>query len=207
MNKYNNQPLEQAFQAKINTSKRTYQQGRGGSSRGRFPGRGRGRFSPNGGRGRGRKDFSSHQNSGNSNDECFVCGKSGHESKDCWWKCTRCKIPNHSDKDCWFKKKEERSDAHEAANFSQADEENKLFCSMSTKEELGRSWYLDSGCSNHVTGNEKEFHILENYSSHIELGDGNQVKIDGKGAVAVHTNRGKTFILMFITLHVFLRIC
>lgn len=37
--------------------------------------------------------------------------------------------------------------------------------------------------------------IDKNYSSHVELGDGKQVKIEGKGVVAVHTSEGnKKFI-------------
>lgn len=96
VSKYNTQPLEQVFQAKANIPKKNFQQGRGGSSLGQSPNRGRGKNFPNGGRGRGRKEFSSQQKSGNSNSECFVCQKPGHESKNCWWKCTRCKIPNHS---------------------------------------------------------------------------------------------------------------
>lgn len=191
VSKYNTQPLEQVLQAKANIPKKNFQQGRGGSSRGQSPNRGRGRNFPNGGRGRGRKDFSSQQKSGNSDSECFVCQKPGHESKNCWWKCTRCKVPNHSDRDCWYKKNQESGEKQQAANFTVEDEENKLFISVMDVEKTSPTWYLDSGCSNHLTGNQSEFQKLESYASYVELGDGKQVKIEGKGAVAVHTNRGK----------------
>lgn len=36
------------------------------------------------------------QNSSNFYSHNIVCKKSGHESEDCYFKCTRCKTPNHS---------------------------------------------------------------------------------------------------------------
>ena len=60
----------------------------------------------------------------------------------------------------------------------------------------GEIWFLDSGCSNHVIGNQIIFEELnKNYSSHAELGDGKHVKIEGNGVIAVHTSQGnKQFI-------------
>ena len=31
--------------------------------------------------------------------QCIICKKSGHESKNCYFRCTKCKIPNHSQRD------------------------------------------------------------------------------------------------------------
>jgi len=116
--------------------------------------------------------------------------KSGHESKDCRFRCTRCKIPNHSSRDCWHKKKED-DERIRGINFSAEDDANKLFSTMINDKKSGEIWFLDSGCSNHVTGNQTIFEELnKNYSSHVELGDGKHVKIEGKGVIAVHTSQG-----------------
>jgi hypothetical protein len=46
------------------------------------------------------------------------------------------------------------------------------------KEE--KVWYLDSGCSHHITGDRSSFDTLdEEFSSHVELGDNKRVEIKG----------------------------
>jgi hypothetical protein len=57
------------------------------------------------------------------------------------------------------------------------------------KEE--KVWYLDSGCSHHITGDRSSFDTLdEEFSSHVELGDNKKVEIKGQGDVAIHLNEG-----------------
>ncbi|KAL0442100.1 UNVERIFIED_CONTAM: hypothetical protein Sradi_0148900 [Sesamum radiatum] len=52
-------------------------------------------------------------------------------------------------------------------------------------------WYLDSGCSNHMTGNRDIFEKLDpNVSSQIILSDGSQRSAKGKGTIAIHTKEG-----------------
>ncbi|PNX79108.1 copia-type polyprotein, partial [Trifolium pratense] len=108
VNRYNNQPLENVFQAKMNIRSSNPQQGRWDSFRGQPSNRGHGRHSGNRGRGRGRGE----RRQGNQN----------------------------------------------------------IF------EELNK-----------------------NYSSHVELGDGNHVKIEGKGVVAVHTSEGEHIVTVLQT--------
>lgn len=198
VSKYNNQPMEHAFQAKEDNSRNSKpeQKGRENSFRGQINSRNCGRNFQSRGRGRGRSDSLWQQTFGNSNSYCLICRKAGHESKNCYFRCTRCKNFNHSDKDCWYKEKEENQKGKKIVNFSTKNDDNKLFFSTMSDKKSSEIWYLDSGCSNHLTGNQSAFEELDkDYSSHVELGDGKQVKIEGKGIIAVHTSGGnKQFI-------------
>ncbi|XP_057449943.1 uncharacterized protein LOC130741148 [Lotus japonicus] len=76
------------------------------------------------------------------------------------------------------------------------DETYKLFLSVTDDIKSGEKWYLDSGCSNHVTGNQNAFEVLDkNFSSVVELGDGKEVKIQGKGVIAIHTSEGNKKVI------------
>ena len=47
-------------------------------------------------------------------------------------------------------------------------------------------WYLDSGCSRHMTGNKSLFTKLEKWKGGlVTFGDGNKGKIRGKGSVSI----------------------
>ncbi|KAG6494320.1 hypothetical protein ZIOFF_049344 [Zingiber officinale] len=95
----------------------------------------------------------------------------------------------HVSLDCWYKEKGENQKEKKVVNFLAEDDNNKLFFSTMDDEKSGEIWYLDSGCNNHLTGNLSAFEeLVKNYSSHVELGDGKQVKIEGKGVIAVHTS-------------------
>ena len=53
-------------------------------------------------------------------------------------------------------------------------------------------WFLDSGCSNHMTGNIAMFSMLdENVKSHVTLGIDGNISITGKGIVNVLTKKGE----------------
>ena len=52
-------------------------------------------------------------------------------------------------------------------------------------------WYLDSGCSNHMSGNREIFSKLDDsYRSNITLGNNNTVDVAAKGAMDVQTKEG-----------------
>ena len=53
-------------------------------------------------------------------------------------------------------------------------------------------WFLDSECSNHMTGNIAMFSMLdENVKSQVTLGTDNKVSVTGKGIVNVLTKKGE----------------
>ncbi|KAG6487750.1 hypothetical protein ZIOFF_056351 [Zingiber officinale] len=57
---------------------------------------------------------------------------------------------------------------------------------------MNEVWFLDSGCSNHVTGNKEHFVEIDNsYNSLLELGDSKKLKIEGKGVVAIKAANGE----------------
>ncbi|KAG6486736.1 hypothetical protein ZIOFF_055315 [Zingiber officinale] len=129
------------------------------------------------------------QNSDN-NGGCIICQKTNHVSKDCFHKCKRCKIPNHSQRDCWFQNKEKNKGKEEAKFSNETKEEILLYSSANQPSKS--VWYLDSGCSNHMTGNRDTFVKLDpNITSQIILGDGSRKSGKGKGDIAVQTKEGK----------------
>ena len=77
---------------------------------------------------------------------------------------------------------------------------NNLFLSYD-KDENGTKdiWYLDSGCSNHMSGNKKLFSTMDGiFKSKIKLGDDKALEVVAKRAMEVHTKKG---IKSVITLH------
>lgn len=62
---------------------------------------------------------------------------------------------------------------------------------MTAQQQSKNVWYLDSGCSSHMTGNKKNFIDLdENFNSEVKLGDGKLHRTEGKGTIAVQTKGG-----------------
>ena len=53
-------------------------------------------------------------------------------------------------------------------------------------------WYLDSGCSNHMTGNSSLFFSLDkSVQTDVTLGNNVQVTVFGKGIVGILTKHGE----------------
>ena len=181
ISRFNNQPLEQAFQSKINLGDKHPQQRREENSQKKKKS-----YASNG------KPISregQHQRYPGTNkySYCIICKRNNHDSKNCKFRCTKCKIANHSQKDCWYQKEDSSYIAKDEAS-------GRLFYScMNIKEESQDIWYVDSGCSNHMTGNKDAFVSLENgHISQVKLGDGKFQKIEGKGVISVKTKQGNS---------------
>ena len=53
-------------------------------------------------------------------------------------------------------------------------------------------WYLDTGASNHMTGDEKKFHNLNKViQGYVKFGNESRVKIKGKGSIVFHCKNGE----------------
>ena len=74
------------------------------------------------------------------------------------------------------------------ANFTKENiSQEKLFLACNMDEEKNEDiWFLDSGCSNHMTRNIYMFSMLdENLKSQVTLGTDSKVSVMGKGRVSV----------------------
>jgi len=108
-----------------------------------------------------------------------------HEEKDCWNKdkpqCHNCKKFGYMQKDCRFGNQQHISFV-EAKN----SEDNLFFACQKATEEYKNVWYLDSGCSNHMTGYKYSFIDMDSsFGSKVKLGKGEYVEVEGKGSIGV----------------------
>ena len=81
-----------------------------------------------------------------------------------------------------------------SADFTKENiSQHKLFlaCNMA-KEKNEDLWFIDSGCSNHMTGNISMFSMLdENVKPQVTLGIDSKVFVMGKRRVSVLTRKGE----------------
>nr|GEV56057.1 retrovirus-related Pol polyprotein from transposon TNT 1-94 [Tanacetum cinerariifolium] len=112
--------------------------------------------------------------------------KTNTEEKDCWnkgkFKCTHCDQFGHLGKFC-------RQKIRQQANFleEKPEDENVFFC-LSVDAERRDTWFLDSGCSNHMTGDESIWVNIETAgNSQVKMGNGAVVQVKEKGKIPVKT--------------------
>ncbi|KAF7832387.1 Retrovirus-related Pol polyprotein from transposon TNT 1-94 [Senna tora] len=147
LNKSSTRIEEKAFQVKGESShtKSDVNTSNRSTSRCVYRARGRG-----GSRGRGGHSGEQRQVKNNSI-KCYCCGKIGHNEADCWTK----------------QRNEEKH-----ANVAE-EEESMLFMAHSFDKNIANDvWFLDSGCSNHMTGSKQLFKEPdEKETSTVRLGD------------------------------------
>ena len=127
----------------------------------------------NGGRGRGRGGF---RGRGRGRDrqqynkalvECYKCKKLGHFQYEC-------------------------PDWERNAHYAELDETEEMLLMAHDEcddEKSAEIWFLDSGCSNHMTGNKQWFtDIDEQYQQSVKLGDNSKMAVVGKGNIRLHVN-------------------
>ncbi|KAM1391667.1 hypothetical protein ACFX2I_019360 [Malus domestica] len=102
------------------------------------------------------------KNRGNSrkfDGECYNCGKMGHMEKDCWTK----KKPVESNT-ATSSLKENSEDGWDAeALFITEEEELALTVTTQERIDYKNDWIVDSGCSNHMTGDKQKLQNLYDY--------------------------------------------
>ncbi|KAE8732422.1 senescence-associated protein DIN1-like [Hibiscus syriacus] len=98
----------------------------------------------------------------------------------------------HVKADCWRRSKQEQTSYAE-----QEDDEIKLFKAYQENAASHRNiWFLDSGCSNHMTGVKSLFNeIDETFKQKVTLGDNKKIQVEGKGNVAVKSSSGNVKLL------------
>nr|XP_017187781.2 uncharacterized protein LOC108173372 [Malus domestica] len=107
--------------------------------------------------------------------KCTGCGKLGHVIRDC-----------HGNKNI------------QKVNYvNHVEETGTLFyaCNAMTDVKVNHSWYIDSGCSNHMTGDERLLiNIQRNLTSRVKMGTGEIVQVAGKGTLVIETKLGRKHI-------------
>ncbi|CAL2241824.1 unnamed protein product [Prunus armeniaca] len=127
------------------------------------PGRGRGRGSFRGcGRGRGRQVSFDKLTV-----ECYYCHELGNFQYEC---------PQ--------KEKEYK------ANVANTEEEMLLMAYVEDEgDQMSSTWYLDSGCSNHMSGSKKLFSNMdESFRYNVKLGNNSSLCVMGKGNIRIEVN-------------------
>ncbi|CAL2253987.1 unnamed protein product [Prunus armeniaca] len=109
--------------------------------------------------------------------KCYNCDKLGHIAKDCYSKKTTQQV-NYA------------TQVEAAPTMFYAS--NAIGAGITRDEEV---WYLDSGCSNHMTGKEDLLVDIDiNVTAKVEMGTGQRVEVTGKGTLVVETKVGKRYI-------------
>lgn len=166
---------------------------------GRRRGNGRGRDSR---RGRGKPtDNQQHYYQSKKDVECYYCHKKGHMQADCYKKkreesqnmeCNYCHKSGHVEADCYKKKREEG----QASFAEEKNSQTRLFMAKTDEElDVSQIWFLDSGCSNHMTGFKRLFDELdESYKKSVKLGDDKEIHVEGKGRVVVQSSSNRQML-------------
>ncbi|KAK9151265.1 hypothetical protein Syun_009574 [Stephania yunnanensis] len=128
-----------------------------------------------------KKKFRSGSKGGKSNETiCFGCGKPGHIKADC------------KSKKVFDKKKGKKSfkatwdDSSSSSSEFESESEKAILCLMAQGEDARKStpWYLDSGCSRHMTGDAHQFIELKRHDGgKVTFGDNNKGRVIGLGTV------------------------
>ncbi|WVY91413.1 hypothetical protein V8G54_036927 [Vigna mungo] len=115
------------------------------------------------------------------NMECFVCRKKGHLSYECWF-----------NKNAQNKKGHNRK-AH-VVEEEESESEPLILMVATNTEDTGTTqniWYVDSGCSNHMTYNRSWLSNLdETKKSKVRVADNNTLKVEGIGSVKIKCRNG-----------------
>ncbi|KAE8712717.1 Detected protein of unknown function [Hibiscus syriacus] len=96
------------------------------------------------------------------------------------------------EENCWRRSKQEQ-----ASYVEQEDDEIKLFMAYQENAASHRNiWFLDSGCSNHITGVKSLFNeIDETFKQKVTLEDNKQIQVEGKCNVAVKISSSNVKLL------------
>ncbi|XP_057417996.1 uncharacterized protein LOC130712175 [Lotus japonicus] len=115
--------------------------------------------------------------------QCFRCEKFGHYAYECK------KFRGGSNKGKTPKK------AEEEANLVQDDSDSDPVMLMATTCESGKDsevWYLDTGCSNHMTGRRRWFSEFDaTRKTVVRLADSSKMMTEGVGKIALEMEGGK----------------
>jgi hypothetical protein len=124
------------------------------------------------------------------NVECYKCNNYGHIACDC-----RSNIIK-KEEDVLAKHKEEYTKVWKRKQEEQKKEE----CGLALyAQNEGNQWYIDSGCSKHMTGDQTKFLTLkEEKGGRVTFGDNGSARIVGKGIVSLDNGKTKTHNALYV---------
>uniref|UniRef100_M1AQ60 CCHC-type domain-containing protein n=1 Tax=Solanum tuberosum TaxID=4113 RepID=M1AQ60_SOLTU len=106
-------------------------------------------------------------------EKCYNCGKKGHYARDCWYKKSEGNVATSIQNK---KDEEETWDFETTYAVKETNQQEELVTCHSNKEEeialttvseklvdYEHDWIVDSGCSNHMTGDEKRLINMSEY--------------------------------------------
>ncbi|CAL8085699.1 unnamed protein product [Prunus armeniaca] len=132
--------------------------------------------------------------------QCKVCSK--FHFGECRYKgqskCHNCDRFGHWARECTAGKVVQKANC-----ANQAEVTGNLFYANSaiTEVKVNGNWYIDSGCSNHMTGNaELLIDVRTNVTGKVQMPTGNLVDVAGIGSLMIDTNSGRKCIkeVMFL---------
>ena len=120
-------------------------------------------------------------------DRCYNCGKKGHYARDCWYKRKKghgnvatSKSQEQSAQESSGYEETWDAEAAVAIASSQVEENEEVALAVVPKEEkinYRSDWIIDSGCSNHMTGDVQKLEDLEKYKGNQVIVTANNSKL------------------------------
>ncbi|KAI5332974.1 hypothetical protein L3X38_023103 [Prunus dulcis] len=132
-------------------------------------------------------------NQENTKPQCKVCSK--HHFGECRYKgkpkCYNCDRFGHLARDCTVSKNVQKANCVNQMEVTG----NLFYANCSTTEIKTNEWYIDSGCSNHMTGNlELLVDARTNVAGRVQMPTGALVIVAGIGSLSIDTAKGRKYI-------------
>nr|KYP32045.1 Retrovirus-related Pol polyprotein from transposon TNT 1-94 [Cajanus cajan] len=108
--------------------------------------------------------------------------------------CFNCRNFGHFASECRFNSGNGGKDAEARMAQGEESEEEQVLLMVTTKEEHDKNdcWYLDTGCSNHMTGHKEWFVSLdETAKSKVKFADHSSIDAEGIGKISIQRKDGK----------------
>lgn len=128
-------------------------------------------------------------------DPCKHCGGRNHPHFRCWRrpdvKCNNCQKFGHIARFC--QEKDSRQNGTEAAANHEVEQMFTASCFAASLTR--RSWLVDSGCTHHMTYDDKSFTKLDRtFCTRVRIGNGDYIAVKGKGDVIIDGPEGAKLI-------------